>query len=201
MRLLLFFSLTMVELPPTSILGKASRCVHAFLSTMYASLEPLSFLVERWILEEDLSNFQEVTPHLYRGGQPLGDGYKDLEERGLRTIINLRAIDTGSTHGTSLHYIHIPIQPHKPQKEDLIAFLKIIQDSRHHPIYVHCFHGADRTGLFIAVYRIVCEGWSKEEALQEMVHGGFGFHTLFQQNLIYFLEELDIDEIVRALDN
>lgn len=185
----------MAEIPHTSFIGKVTSCVRSMVSSFYVNLEPLSFLIEKWILKEDLPNFHKVSDGLYRGGQPLGEGYKSLERQGFKTILNLRAINTDVNHGTDLKYFHIPIHPHRPREEDVVAFLKIVGDAKHQPIFLHCFHGSDRTGLFVAIYRICHEGWSKEEALKEMVHGGFGFHTTYQQNLIHFLKKLDVAQI------
>jgi hypothetical protein len=45
-----------------------------------------------------------------------------------------------------------------------------------------------------AIYRIAVEGWTKEEAIEEMTKGDFGFHEIWD-NLIKFIKDLDIDEI------
>jgi protein tyrosine/serine phosphatase len=40
------------------------------------------------------------------------------------------------------------------------------------PVYVHCEHGKDRTGLVIALYRMRYDGWTQEQAAAEMVAMG-----------------------------
>jgi len=45
---------------------------------------------------------------------------------------------------------------------------------------VHCQRGADRTGTATAVYRICVEGWTREEAIDEMVNGGYAFDPRFR---------------------
>ena len=44
------------------------------------------------------------------------------------------------------------------------------------PIYVHCEHGKDRTGLVIALYRVRYDGWTPERAAAEMAAMGHTGH-------------------------
>lgn len=46
-------------------------------------------------------------------------------------------------------------------------------------VLIHCYHGADRTGASVAMYRIMFEHWPVEQALAEMKYGGFGFHPIW----------------------
>ena len=45
-----------------------------------------------------------------------------------------------------------------------------------------------------ALYRAAVQGWTKEEAIEEMTTGGYGFHTMWK-NLPNWIEELDIESI------
>lgn len=38
---------------------------------------------------------------------------------------------------------------------------------------IHCKHGQNRTGLIAAMYRVVYQGWSKDQALAEIHGDGF----------------------------
>jgi len=51
----------------------------------------------------------------------------------------------------------------------------------------------------IAAYRVIVEGWSKDEALREMTEGGFGFHPVWQ-NLIRYIRKLDVNAIKAEAD-
>ena len=55
----------------------------------------------------------------------------------------------------------------------------------------HCWHGSDRTGLVSAMYRIVFGGWSKKEAIDELINGGYGYHSMYK-NISEFIEKVDI---------
>ena len=86
----------------------------------------------------------------------------------------------------------------KIDEEDIVKALRIIKN-RKGPILIHCWHGSDRTGAVIAMYRIVFQGWSKENAIKEMTEEGFGFHRQFSQ-IIDMINRADIAAIKRKLE-
>ncbi len=49
----------------------------------------------------------------------------------------------------------------------------ILSDPQRQPVYVHCDHGVDRTGMVLAAYRIQVDGWTFERAYEEMRSHGF----------------------------
>ena len=59
---------------------------------------------------------------------------------------------------------------------------------------VHCWHGADRTGMMCAVYRLAVEGWTKEEAIEELTEGGYGFHSVWK-NIVPYVRDLDVERL------
>jgi protein tyrosine/serine phosphatase len=65
---------------------------------------------------------------------------------------------------------------------------------------MHCKHGSDRTGLMAAMYRVVVQGWSKEQALKEMTEGGFGDSQHFHDSVRYVMQA-DVDRLHEALIN
>ena len=83
-----------------------------------------------------------------------------------------------------------------PETEDVVRFLRIVSDPERAPVLVHCQHGADRTGAMSALYRIMVQGWSQEEALREMTEGGYNFHEIWI-NLLPWLKGLDLARIRR----
>jgi protein tyrosine/serine phosphatase len=66
------------------------------------------------------------------------------------------------------------------------------------PVLIHCWHGADRTGVVAAVYRMALQGWDKDAARHEMFRGGFGYHTLWR-NIPGYLARVDADAMRAAL--
>ena len=153
----------------------------------------------KWAVEVNLPgvpNLHKVSENLYRGAQPTAEGMRQLEKMGIKTIINLRTFhsDSDEINDANLSYEHIYMQAWRAENEDIVKFLRIVTDPNRTPVFVHCRHGADRTGTICAIYRIAVQGWSKEDAIEEMTKGGFGFHELFA-NLPAYIRELDIEKI------
>ena len=145
-----------------------------------------------------LPNLHRVTADLYRGAQPTAEGMRQLKAMGIKTVVDLRSFhsDLDEIGDTGLAYERIAMKAWHPEDEDVIRFLQIVTDESRTPVFVHCQHGADRTGLLCAVYRVALCGWSKAEAIREMKEGGFGFHEVWK-NIPEYLEELDVDAIKR----
>lgn len=129
--------------------------------------------------EEALPNFHQVNKELYRGAQPLSGGMKELAALGIKTVINLRGEDErtrdeeAEAQAAGLRYFSVSLpglkRPTHQQVEKILAF---INDSQNWPVFVHCHHGEDRTGLIIAVYRISRDGWTAEQAKKEAKRHG-----------------------------
>jgi protein tyrosine/serine phosphatase len=145
---------------------------------------------------EGLPNAFKINDSLYRGAQPTADGFKELRKLGIKTVVCLRSFhsDKEMVTGTGLAYEEIPINTWDMETDFVVKFLKIATDTNRLPVFFHCQHGADRTGTMCAMYRIAVCGWSKDEAIKEMIEGGFGFHSTWQ-NLIKFIRNADIADI------
>jgi protein tyrosine/serine phosphatase len=149
---------------------------------------------------EGLPNLNKVSDILYRGAQPTAEGFKELKNMGVKTVVSLRAFhsDADLLGDTGLAYENISFKTWHPEDDDIVKFLNIVTDKTKQPVFVHCQHGADRTGTMCAIYRIVVDGWTKDQAIKEMTEGGFGFHAVWE-NLIDFIKALNIDEIKKAI--
>jgi protein tyrosine phosphatase (PTP) superfamily phosphohydrolase (DUF442 family) len=147
-----------------------------------------------------LPNFYKISDDLYRGGQPAAAGFAELKKMGIKTVVNLRArhSDPGEKVDTGLDVVHIEVEPWNLDETDVVQFLRIVTNKTRTPVFVHCQHGADRTGTMSAAYRIVVQGWSKDEAIREMTRGGFGYHEGWE-NLLTFLRKLDVGKIQKEL--
>jgi len=148
------------------------------------------------ILMEGVPNLHKVSDDIYRSGQPTAEGMKNLQLKGIKTVVNLRAFnsDLDEIGDAGLLYEHIPMVAWYPMEREAVRFLKAVTDPGKKPVHVHCMHGSDRTGTMIAVYRIAVQGWTKEEAIREMTSGGFGFHEIWI-NIVPWINGLDIEKI------
>jgi len=148
----------------------------------------------------DIPRFAKVSESLYRGGQPTAKGFAELRKMGVKTIISLRVFDSDrpKLEGLGLRYLHISFKAIHPEDEDVVAFLKTVTDPNNQPVFVHCREGVDRTGMMVAVYRIVIQGWSKEKGLEEMRRMGFND---FWKALEDYIEDLDVSSLKKNLRN
>jgi tyrosine-protein phosphatase SIW14 len=130
-----------------------------------------------------IKNFRTVTPWLYRGSQPTFKQFEDLKAAGIKTIVCLRW-NSITLHqeramaaklGFSLFCLPLSYWV-LPTRQEIDRFFSVIDDTKNHPVFVHCLHGSDRTGMLIAMYRIARENWTADQAYREMV--ACGFHRL-----------------------
>jgi protein tyrosine phosphatase (PTP) superfamily phosphohydrolase (DUF442 family) len=157
----------------------------------------------RWALrieQPGLPNFYEVSPALYRGAQPTREGLDELRRIGVKTVVSLRAFhgERGAVAAAGFAYERISFKVWHPEDEDLRRFLAIVTDPARQPVFVHCLRGADRTGTAVAVYRVCAQRWSREDAIDEMVNGGFEFHPGFR-NLVAYLRSFDAAAVSAGL--
>jgi protein tyrosine phosphatase (PTP) superfamily phosphohydrolase (DUF442 family) len=147
---------------------------------------------------EGVANYAKVSEALHRGAQPTELGYDQLRRRGIRTIVSLRvlALDRRRLPGHGFRYHHISVKHLHPELEDVLAFLAIVTQTENQPVFVHCRKGVDRTGMMVAAYRMVVQGWPREEALAEMKRMGF---NEIDEPIEDFVERLDVADVRRRL--
>jgi len=126
-----------------------------------------------------LPNFAEVAPGIYRGAAPTPEGWARLHQMGIRTEIDLRIEKRGraEAEAEAAHYgisrIHLPLGREAPTKKQVATFLAALDNPAQRPVFIHCQHGADRTGAMVGIYRVTRQGWSFDRTYTEMRHYGF----------------------------
>ena len=141
-----------------------------------------------------VENLFRVEPELLRSAQPSAAGFRELEALGVKSVLDVAGGDgdDGSSRGTKLKLFHVPMSAFSLRDDRVLEALRILADPANRPLVIHCQHGADRTGALIALYRVVVQGWSKEEAVREMNEGGFHHSSLFR-NLDRYVLNADVE--------
>ena len=128
-------------------------------------------------------NFYQISEHVFRSEQPNTKLIPQLKTQHIDTVINLRSrnADLAVLPSTDFQLIHIPIDTWAMNRDDLLQVMQHIQQAQklNQKVLIHCYHGSDRTGASVAMYRIIFENWPTEDALNEMKYGGYGFHPVW----------------------
>ena len=150
-------------------------------------------------------NLHQVTRHLYRSAQPDAEGFRNLDAMGLRAVLSMRQTvsDAPLAEGTGLTLYRVPMKSRYVAEKNGAKVVQAMRDLREAmkagPVLVHCHHGADRTGLIAALWRILYEGWSKQAAIDEMIEGGYGFHPIWS-NIPRYLRAVDLNDLRERIE-
>jgi protein tyrosine/serine phosphatase len=175
----------------TALLGVVAIIAHAQTSTDAArsgnaALETGSS-AQRLKLS-GVPNAGKISDALLRGAQPTRNGFAELKNLGVTTIVNLRQTGDGVewerklAESLGLHFVNIPVSGWSaPSDAQVAQFLKLFHDAAGQRVFVHCYYGDDRTGTMVATYRIAQQHWTADQAIQEMYT--FGFHYYLYPNM------------------
>jgi len=124
-----------------------------------------------------VSNFAEVTPKLFRGGQPTEKGYEKLKRMGVGIVVDLRLsgkeTEKQDVTKAGMQFVAIPWHCLYPRDHVFAKFLELLRENPDKRVFVHCRYGVDRTGMMVAAFRMAMQGWSAEEAAGEMRKFGY----------------------------
>lgn len=141
---------------------------------------------------KSVDKLYRISNELYRAGQPDAEGFTDIEQMGIRSVLNLREFhkDTRKARHTRLVLLAYPVAAGEVTAADVENCLQLLVWAPK-PLLMHCWHGSDRTGIVVAAYRIVFQNWSVEEAEREFRDERFGYHEFWYENLLSLLRETD----------
>lgn len=142
-----------------------------------------------------IPNSGKINDSLYRGAQPQITALEELRKLGITTIVDLRSEDHSTrerekaeAERLGMHFLNIPVGGFSaPTNDQVVRFLSLFSDNAHEKVFVHCHYGEDRTGVFIAAYRITFEKWPLEQAVNEM--HAFGFNSFWQRDMKSFVRD------------
>ncbi|HXY61759.1 MAG TPA: protein tyrosine phosphatase family protein [Nitrospirota bacterium] len=121
---------------------------------------------------QQIINWRHLSENLATGGQPTETQLAALAMAGYRVVINLGlankeyslADEKGLLESLGLGYVHIPVEWETPTPSDLEKFITAMKNLSGKKMFVHCAANK-RVSVFIALYRILEQGWSREDAM------------------------------------
>jgi tyrosine-protein phosphatase SIW14 len=142
-----------------------------------------------------IPNGGKINDVLYRGAQPREQGLPELKKLGITTIVDLRSEDPQKAEwerkqaeSLGMRFVHIPVGGwDSPTNEQVAQFLSLFRNDPSQRIFVHCQFGEDRTGVFVATYRMAIEKLPVEQALKEMY--SFGFNGAWHPAMKAFIRD------------
>ncbi len=145
------------------------------------------------------SNLYRVDDKLYRGEQPVAEDAVRLQSLGIKSVVNLRYFNRSEDRKVladqGIALFNRPLLTWRITPRQVAETLYLIERQQAAgPVLIHCYHGADRTGLIAGMYRIVYQGWTVEQAKNEMRHGPYGFHRIWR-NIEDLFTEQNVQEV------
>jgi len=142
-----------------------------------------------------LPNSGRINDYLYRGAQPHLEGLQELKTLGVTTIVDLRLEDPQKreaerkkAEALGMRFVNIPVNAWDPPSNEQVAqFLALFRSNPKEKVFVHCQFGEDRTGVFVAAYRMAYEGWPAQQAMNEM--NFFGFNGFWHPAMKSFIRD------------
>ena len=147
-----------------------------------------------------IKNFGRTNDNYFRGAQPDTRDYHDLAALGIKTVIDLtrdgRSDEAGLVQRAGMQFYRIPLTTsERPSEAAVTQFLKLVNDPANWPVYVHCQGGRHRTGVMTAVYRMTNDGWSANQAYDEMKQyhfEGFPGHPVLKSFVFDYYTKLKL---------
>ena len=139
-------------------------------------------------------NLYQVDNKLFRSQQLHANDLPTIQSLGIKSMVNLRYFNRHEDEklfaNQSIHLLNRPLLTWNVQPEHIAQILWTIeQQQKNGAVLVHCYHGADRTGVVAAMYRVIYHGWTIEQAKHEMQQGGFGYHSMWKNLDNLFTED------------
>lgn len=141
-------------------------------------------------------NYHQVSPELFRSSQPSAAQMQTLEQQGIKTVLNLRQWndDNSEAKGTGLVLRRVAINAAVINDDVVVSALREIRFALK-PVLVHCWHGSDRTGLVVAMYRLVFENADKPAVLAELRKPEHGYHENYYAGIARYIGDVDVSKI------
>jgi protein tyrosine/serine phosphatase len=141
------------------------------------------------------ANLYQVDSLLYRSEQLVKADKEVILRTPIKTIINLRYFTRSmdrkvSSPADGITLINHPLLTWCISHKDIAQVLQRIRKAlQQGALLIHCYHGTDRTGIMVAMYRIIYHSWSIATAKKEMLQGPYGYHSIWKNLEALFTKE------------
>lgn len=132
--------------------------------------------LDHGILRKNWHNFEQFAPGAYRSNHPDHKRFEAYAALGIKTVLNLRGVaqqphylfEVESCEKLGLTLVNSQMAARRaPQVHELLQVIDAFETIER-PFLLHCKSGADRTGLAAAIYLMMYEGASLEEAKKQL---------------------------------
>lgn len=148
-----------------------------------------------------INNFHYVDDTLMRGAKPTQAQLQELKDNGVKTIISFctnynpknpkaRILPDEANWASKLgiNFYWMPFRSKEnPYKQDINTFFNVVDKAREkrEKVFIHCRHGADRTGVFAAIYRLKNQNVKLSDVIRELM--AYGHDANHNPNIIPFI--------------
>jgi len=106
---------------------------------------------------------------------PTAEQMKELADAGVKVVINLALTtspgalpdEASLVESLGMKYIHIPVEWNSPTNQNLDDFFTAMNEHKQEKVLVHC-QANYRASAFVMLYRVLRQGWKKEDAFPIM---------------------------------
>lgn len=164
---------------PAAALRKFTLGVGLIVATVLGFVA-FDYLLNAYRFQMVPKNFSVVKHQvLYRSGQMKPHHFQEvLRDYGIKTVFILneenRAQEREICRQMGVRAVNYTMPGSGiGEAEYFHEYLRLVEDPANRPVLVHCAAGAYRTGVSVALYRMLYEGWQLEDTVREMKYSGF----------------------------
>lgn len=142
-------------------------------------------------------NYAQINENLSRSAQPAKDDFKWLKSHGVTDIINFRTMyitsldfdEKNVVESLGMKYHNIPTHTTKPNDTQVKTFLNLVDKitAQNGKAHIHCKAGADRTGMYSFIYKMMKNIGSSSENIKEWIR--LGLHQDRYPSLISWAQD------------
>ena len=110
-------------------------------------------------------NYAKIDKYVSRSAQPEREDFLWLKEHGVTDVFNFRTMTVSGldfneeqvVNELGMRYHSIPSITSEPSEENIFRFLKEVEDVKINggKAHIHCYAGADRTGMYAFIYKMM----------------------------------------------